>query len=142
MSYATGNNNLTTASTVQRVRNWQNVISSYRYDTKRSYTRHVKDFLSHIDYIFGPDKIITMDGVDRLMQSDIDEYFDGFAGDVESASQKLVRKAAVTWLVNEVWNRKMKFKKIRCKGHSNATKNPHKAYTEAELREILDYAKK
>jgi hypothetical protein len=140
MSYATGNNNLTTASTVQRVRDWRSAIKGFAYDTKRAYTRHINDFLRHIDYIFEPDKMITMDGVDKLMQSDINSYFDAFAGNVESGDQKRVRKAAVTWLVNNAWDQKMKFKKIRCKGHSNAKKNPHKAYTESELREILAYA--
>ena len=52
-----------------------------------------------------------------------------------------MRKQAITFLVNDVYRKKLIFKRISVKGHIDAKSKPHTAFSEKDLEKMMTYAR-
>ena len=52
-----------------------------------------------------------------------------------------MRKQAITFLVNDVYRKKLLFKRVSVKGHIDAKSKPHTAFSEKDLETMMKYAR-
>ena len=66
-----------------------------------------------------------------ITSTDCFSWLDTFGDKVEGKDNKRIRRQAISFLVNNVWLKNISFKMYKYRGHRDAIKRPHKAWTKA-----------